>query len=92
MAFISESQSTASLNESYKSAQQLISEGWKIISDGPSGMQLQEPRRLGNLGKVFLALGILAVLFFWLAGLVLMGFSLAAYLLSKQETRFFPKS
>jgi hypothetical protein len=45
---------------------QLIKEGWKIVSDGPSGVQLSGPKKMHGADQLCLVFGILT---FWIYGL-----------------------
>jgi len=65
--------------------------GWKIISDGPSGLQMQAPKRMGGLDKVCLAFGILTVVAYGV-GLIFIGIALIDYaFLTKQKTKLFTR-
>ncbi len=53
----------------------LVKGGWKIVSDGPSGVQLVGPKKMQSLDKICLAVGLLT---FWIYGIGLFFMALAA--------------
>ena len=61
--------------------------GWKVISDGPSGVQLEGTKQMKGLDKACLVLGIITV--FWGIGFLFILLALLDYwLMTKSETRF----
>ena len=52
-----------------------VKAGWKIVSDGPSGVQLVGPKKMQSLDKICLAVGLLT---FWIYGIGLFFMALAA--------------
>ncbi len=74
-----------------KTVQSLVQSGWKVVSDGPTGIQLEGPKKMRGLDKLCLAIGILT---FWLYGLGLIFIFLALVdyaFLTKPETKFIPR-
>jgi len=66
----------------------LVAAGWKIVSDGPSGVQLVGPKKMQSLDKICLAVGLLT---FWIYGIGLFFMALAAldyWIFTKAPTKF----
>ena len=64
-----------------------LAEGWVLLSEGPSGAQLELPRRMKTQTKIALVLGFLLVLA-WGFGLIIVAAALIDYALQKKETKF----
>ena len=68
---------------------ELLNAGWKITHEGPSGTQLEAPKKMRLLDKVCLVAGILTA--FWGIGILLMLIAVLDYaFFTKPETRLFP--
>lgn len=52
--------------------------GWKVVSNGPDGMELQGPKKMKLIDQAFLALGILTLVLYGL-GVVFIAFALLDY-------------
>lgn len=62
--------------------------GWEVISDGPTGIQFQGPKKMKGLDKACLVFGFLT---FWLYGIgfIFIGLAMLDYwFLTKPETIF----
>jgi hypothetical protein len=65
-----------------------VSKGWKVISDGPSGVQLEGPKKMRGLDKLCLAVGVLT---FWIYGIGLFFIAVAMldyWFMTKPEAKF----
>ncbi|HVU37781.1 MAG TPA: hypothetical protein VHC95_05560 [Opitutales bacterium] len=67
-----------------------LSKGWKITSDGPTGIQLEGPKLMKGLDKACLVLGILT---FWFGmGFVFIAVAMLDYwFMTKPEVKFIPR-
>ena len=66
--------------------------GWQIVSDGPSGVQLQGPKKMAGLDQAALVLGVLT---FWIYGIgfIFIAIALIDYLVfTKRPLVFLPRS
>ena len=71
--------------------QNYISQGWKVTSDGPAGVQLEMPKQLSTAGKFCLVLGLVGLLLAGL-GIILLIFAAVDYfILAKPPTMFLPR-
>jgi len=72
------------------SVESLVKDGWTIIADGPSGTQLQAPRKMRASDSVLLLIGVLCGVFVSLIlGAALVCAALVDYwFLVKPETVF----
>ena len=52
--------------------------GWKVVANGPNGMELQAPKQMKLLDKICLGIGVLTLIFYGL-GLLFIAFALADY-------------
>lgn len=71
---------------------ELISAGWHIIADGPSGVQLAAPKKMRGLDQACAVIGVICLFFSWPLGLflfVLAGFDYAFF--TKPATKFLPR-
>jgi len=69
----------------------LVSQGWAVVSDGPTGVQLRAPKKMKKLDLLCIVLG-LPMVFFYGLGLILIGLGLLDYFLFTQtETKFLPR-
>lgn len=62
--------------------------GWEVVSDGPTGVKFQGPKKMRGLDKACLIFGLLT---FWLYGIGLIFIALAMldyWLLTKPPTIF----
>ncbi len=67
----------------------LTKAGWKIISDGQSGVQLEGPKKMKGLDVAAAVLGAALLLVAWPIGLVLIVVAVLDYLIfTKAETKF----
>lgn len=67
----------------------LLATGWEVVSDGPSGVKLQGERTMRLLDKLALAVGVVLLPFWWVAGAVLVGIAVIDYLaLTPRKTVF----
>ncbi len=74
--------------EKYK---ELTGRGWKIVSNGPDGIELEAPRRFKIIDYILLGVGVLALAFYG-AGLLFIGAALFDYfVLSKRERVTLPR-
>ena len=64
-----------------------LDDGYEIISDGPSGVQLRGPKVMKTQTKVALVIGAVLVLA-WGLGLIIVLFALIDYAMTKQPTAF----
>jgi len=70
---------------------ELTSQGWEVISNGQSGVQLRAPRKMKRLDQVLLILGTLTVIFYGV-GLILIAVAVVDYYaFTKRETKFLPR-
>ena len=68
--------------------QELLGSGWKITSDGPTGIQFSGPKNMRGLDKACLVFGILT---FWIYGIGLFFIFIALldyWLMTKPEEKF----
>lgn len=76
------------MTNNMKSVESLVNEGWKIVSDGPSGTQLEGPKKMKGLDKVCFVFGVLT---FWVYGIGFFFMLIAGidyWFLTKAETKF----
>lgn len=62
--------------------------GWKVVSNGPDGMELRAPKKMKMIDKVFLGLGVLTLVIYGL-GLVFIAFALLDYYVYTQPESVF---
>lgn len=71
----------------------LVKQGWRIVSDGPSGVQLEGPKKMKGLDQGAAILGGVLLIVAWPIGLLLIACALLDYwLLTKPETRFIART
>ncbi len=68
----------------------LVRSGWKIVSDGPSGVQLEGPKKMKMQTAVALVLGVFLI-FVYGIGLIVVAFALIDYAMTKPQTKFIPR-
>lgn len=71
--------------------QNYVTHGWKVISDGQSGVQLEKPKQMKGLDKACLAFGVLT---FWIYGIGFFFILIALidyWLLTKGESVYLPR-
>lgn len=69
-----------------------VNAGWRIVSDGPSGVQLVGPKKMQALDKICLVVGLLT---FWIYGIGLFFMALAAldyWIFTKAPTKFIARA
>ena len=70
---------------------ELVAQGWEVISDGPSGVQLRAPKKIKRIDLICLIVGVPTVVFYGL-GLILIGLGLIDYFVfTKAPTKFLPR-
>lgn len=67
--------------------EELILQGWRVTSDGPTGTQLQAPKRMKNSDLVAMFAGVVLIPFFGI-GLFIIGAAVVDYVRRKPETKF----
>jgi hypothetical protein len=68
-----------------------IENGWEIMSDGPSGVQLRAPKTMKGLDKACLVFGILTVIF-WGIGLFFIFIAVLDYaFFTERDSVFIPR-
>jgi len=68
----------------------LMSAGWKITSDGPSGTQLEEPKRMNKREGFSILVGVILIPFFGI-GLLVIGAAVIDHMMRKPSVRFFSR-
>jgi hypothetical protein len=87
------SNNTAATPQETNSISQLVSEGWTITADGPSGTQLSGKKRMKTLDALCFGVGAFCLFLFWPLGSFLIVISLIDYFfLTKPESRFIPRA
>jgi hypothetical protein len=83
----------ARMNDKFNAdVQELIGKGWKVSSDGPTGVQITSPKKMRTLDMICLVIGALCMLFLWPLGLFLMFIALIDYaVFTKGESKFLPR-
>lgn len=70
--------------------QHYTNQGWEVVSEGPSGAQLREPKKMRSLDRAVLVVGI-PLVFLWGLGVLLIAIALIDYIfLTPQKTLFIP--
>jgi hypothetical protein len=71
--------------------QDLIEKGWRVISDGASGTQMQAPKKMtaGEVGAI--VVGVVLIPFFGIGFLVIAG-AIVDHIRRKPETKFIFRS
>jgi hypothetical protein len=70
----------------------LVHHGWTVKSDGPTGVQMEGPKKMDTKDKVCAVLGAGLLLVSWPIGLLLIGCAVFDYaFLTKGEQKFFPR-
>ena len=69
-----------------------LAEGWIMLSEGPSGAQLELPKKMRTQTKVAVVVGFLLVFLFWWLGLIVVGASLIDYAMQKKQTKFLSRA
>jgi hypothetical protein len=67
--------------------EELISNGWRVTSDGPTGTQLEAPKRIRTSELVAIFVGVVLLPFFGL-GLFIIGAAVVDYVRRKPATKF----
>lgn len=49
----------------------LTSDGWQLVSEGPSGAQLKKPKKMKTLDSLCAIAGVVLLFFLWPLGLLL---------------------
>lgn len=70
-----------------KSLKEALGKGWIMISEGPSGAQLELPKRMKGQTKGAIIVGILLV-FLYGIGVIIIAAALIDYAMQKKETQF----
>jgi len=79
---------TVSTDQRYRSElKQALAAGWILLSEGPSGAQLELPKKMRTQTQVALILGVV-LLFAYGLGLILIIVALIDYAIQKKETKF----
>jgi len=73
-----------------KTKGELIAEGWKITSDGPSGTQLEEPKRMNKREGFALIVGIFLIPAYGIGLLVILA-AFVDHVTRKPNSRFFSR-
>lgn len=71
--------------------QHLVSKGWRIVSDGPSGVQLEGPKPASNQTAIGIGLGVLFLFLFWPIGVLFLAAALINHITSKKPSKFIPR-
>ncbi|MBS0664665.1 MAG: hypothetical protein JSR48_15465 [Verrucomicrobia bacterium] len=70
---------------------ELTSRGWRVVSNGPDGMELQAPRRFKIIDYILLVIGVASLVFYGV-GLLFIGAALFDYfVLSTRERVTLPR-
>ena len=67
--------------------QDLIDKGWRITSDGPSGVRLEAPKKMTMREGFTIAVGVVLIPFFGI-GLLVIGAAIIDHLKRTPETLF----
>lgn len=71
----------------------LVSQGWRVVSDGPSDVQMEKPKKPRLASRILFVVG--AVIFLvsnWIIGSVVLLAAVVDYtVLTKKEVRFFSR-
>jgi len=65
-----------------------LNAGWRVTSDGPTGVQLEFEKQMSSGGRTLMTLGVIGLLFFGL-GLILILFAALDYWICCKPTTFF---
>ena len=87
MAFLTNSVPESSDEKYTRLLKAALAEGWIMISEGPSGAQLELPKKMKTQTKVALVLGFF-LLFLWGLGVIVMIAALIDYAMQKKQTKF----
>lgn len=72
--------------------QALTQKGWRVVSDGPTGVQMEAPKEMDIKDRVIAALGAVMILLFWPLGVLLITVALLDYaVFTKPRQKFFPR-
>jgi hypothetical protein len=88
MAFLTSSVSESTEERYTHQLKGALAEGWIMLSEGPSGAQLELPKKMKTQTKVALVVGFLLVFLFWWLGLIVIGAALIDYAMQKKQTKF----
>ena len=67
--------------------EELLLKGWRVTSDGPTGTQLEAPKRMRAGEIVAIVAGVVLIPFFGI-GLFIIGAAVIDYVRRKPETKF----
>jgi hypothetical protein len=72
----------------------LVSKGWRVVSDGPTGVQMEKPKRPRMSARIlFVAGAVVFLVVNWMVGAVILVAAIVDYaVLTKPESRFFPRA
>ena len=87
MAFLTSSVSESTEERYTRQLKGALAEGWIMISEGPSGAQLELPKKMKTQTKVALVVGFF-LLFLWGLGAIVMIAALIDYAMQKKQTKF----
>jgi hypothetical protein len=87
MAFLTGSASESTDERYTRQLKGALAEGWIMLSEGPSGAQLELPKRMKTQTKVALVVGFF-LLFLWGLGAIVMIAALIDYAMQKKQTKF----
>jgi hypothetical protein len=62
-----------------EAVRRLTALGWKVTSDGPTGVQMQGPKTMNSLHRVLLGVGFVLLFVQLVAGIVLIAAALIGY-------------
>jgi hypothetical protein len=89
MGFIGTAAPFANAAPSYAGAlKKLTSEGWAVVSEGPSGAQLRGPKQMRALDKWGIGIGV-PLIVLWGVGLLLIAAGLIDYALLTPRREYF---
>jgi hypothetical protein len=66
----------------------LTADKWQVVSEGPSGAQLKQPRVMLTQTKVAIVAGAVLVLFYWPVALLLLILGVIDYVMTKERSFF----
>jgi hypothetical protein len=69
-----------------------LAEGWIMLSEGPSGAQLELPKKMKTQTKVALVVGFFLLFLFWGLGAIVMIAALIDYAMQKKQTKFISRT
>jgi hypothetical protein len=91
MPFIT-GQAPESAEERYsRQFKEALAQGWVVLSEGPSGAQMELPKKMKTQTKVALVIGLILILL-WGFGFLVIIAALIDYAMQKKETKFIARA